>query len=417
MHFPHTIRYWADFNPSTGYNNAARGYIQAMKRLGIGPEKLRVAPAVAAMPNAADIQDPEGDWLWAYLRGQAPHQNDVNIVHLPPTKVGRHHKKQGGAYNIAITAWETDRLPVDFDTLDGSVNDAKLLDVLRDFDDIWVPTELVKDIFVKAGLDPDKLAVIPHALLPQLLEREPRSVEPPPGRVFFYSIGTWNDRKNMEAVLRAYLATGWTKSDPVALDVHCVAPTISLEKRGEHQRLAHAAIKMLYPQRDNPRLPVFHPFFKEAEYWEVLDLHQRNHVLVTASRGEGFGIPVLEALALGNVVVASDRICKPFGDVAGYVDGLDGSAAGGALLALECRDVPIAATDIEGYDPQKQRWWDVDIDELKEGFLEAYELVRSGRMPLDVAEEVRDAYCPSAIAVLVKERLERAVEKLQTVGW
>src|SRR5207247_11184257 len=57
-------------------------------------------------------------------------------------------------FNIARTMFETDRLPAGF------------VERLNRMDRIWVPSEFNRETFVRSGVDPDKIAVLPGAIDP-----------------------------------------------------------------------------------------------------------------------------------------------------------------------------------------------------------------------------------------------------------
>ncbi|KQQ01324.1 MULTISPECIES: glycosyltransferase family 4 protein [unclassified Rathayibacter] len=79
---------------------------------------------------------------------------------------------------------------------------------------------------------------------------------------------------------------------------------------------------------------VFHQGADDAEYREVL---ARATALVTASRDEGFGIPLVEAMALGTPVVVSDiAIFREIGgDAAVYVDPSSAKSIADGVRSLE----------------------------------------------------------------------------------
>lgn len=79
---------------------------------------------------------------------------------------------------------------------------------------------------------------------------------------------------------------------------------------------------------------VFHQGASDAEYHELL---ARATALVSASRDEGFGIPLVEAMALGTPVVVSDiPIFREIGgDAAGYVPPSSAKGFAAAVRELE----------------------------------------------------------------------------------
>lgn len=79
---------------------------------------------------------------------------------------------------------------------------------------------------------------------------------------------------------------------------------------------------------------VFHNGVTDAEYDELL---LRTTALVTLSKAEGYGLPLVEAMALGTpVVVADTEIFREVGgDAAHYVPADSPTAFAAAVLALD----------------------------------------------------------------------------------
>src|SRR5207248_3888517 len=89
--------------------------------------------------------------------------------------------------NIARTMFETDRLPPGWE---GRLNA---------MDRIWVPSEFNRETFVRSGVDPDKIAVLPGAIdaAPFAAEVEPWPV--PGEETFrFLSVFDWTLHKGWD---------------------------------------------------------------------------------------------------------------------------------------------------------------------------------------------------------------------------
>jgi glycosyltransferase involved in cell wall biosynthesis len=81
---------------------------------------------------------------------------------------------------------------------------------------------------------------------------------------------------------------------------------------------------------------------------EIAELYRGAAAVLQTSEAEGFGLPVVEGLACGAVVVASDIpvlrevggeavVYCPVGDVGRWVEVVRGILSGGAVPALETR--------------------------------------------------------------------------------
>ena len=129
-----------------------------------------------------------------------------------PSKRWRLHNEghQVVEYNIGRTMFETDRLP------DGWV------DRLNFMDEIWVPTDYAKKIFLRAGVSADKLVVLGEAVdtdfyrpmnVASLTESERTHLGLPSATLLnsnptvFLFVGKFETRKGLRALLSAYYTT------------------------------------------------------------------------------------------------------------------------------------------------------------------------------------------------------------------
>jgi len=150
-----------------------------------------------------------------------------------------------------------------------------------------------------------KVTIVPLAVAPVLTR--PRTEEltglPPPG--FVLAVGTLEPRKNLPRLVAAYAAL------PLALqEAH---PLVVVGARGWRTGETLAALRSL----GNRRAILGH--VSDAA---LAELYRRCAVFCYPSLGEGFGLPVLEAMAAGAAVITSNVSSLPEvgGDAVEYVD-------------------------------------------------------------------------------------------------
>ena len=401
---PPAMRLWCTLDRG-GYGYAARGLVQALKSIGVTSKHLRVVPSITNSPAVEDVA--EDTWLNPYLYGEWKGDDRINIVHLNPALVGAYHTGVGGRYNIAYCAWETKQLPKAAYTRVGESR--TVVQDLNDYDEIWVPTKHLVEVFIRSGVT-KPIYVIPHALTEQVL-RIPAKKDPPlpSAGVGFYFVGSWNPRKNPEGLLRAYWGTQWTIAEPALLSLQLTSPDRTPTSVETHSWLVGQRVQelreLLVAPQDGPRLALL---TTPRSYAWVLQLHQNNHVFVTASRGEGFCLPALEAVALGNYVIGGGG--PALEDLA--------ALAPSAVALLPRAEVPITPMpEYRGYELD-QTWWDTSFNDLTLEIQSVYTFIREeGMARTDEIEAVREAYSPVAVGRIVEKRLEHAIGVVESSGW
>jgi glycosyltransferase involved in cell wall biosynthesis len=194
-----------------------------------------------------------------------------------------------GRCRVGHTMFETDRLP------DGWARWCNAMD------EVWVPSEFNRETFTAAGVDPHRLRVVPLGVDASLFRPGYKPFRWQQARGFkFLSMFDLQDRKGMDLLLKAYLAefkadedvclilkiTQHTDrmADPAALLTHFVEKEagLTLEK--------------------TPPIILVQGFIPRAE---LPRLYASADAFVLPTRGEGFGLPYIEALACGLPVIAT----------------------------------------------------------------------------------------------------------------
>lgn len=431
------MRYICDTQDS-GYGNAARGYIQALRTLGIDGSICRVVPVMAPTSAPAPMDQSEDshgpftpqaaagapgvgsamsttfeseDPFNPYIISDWPGDDLINIVHLNPGMAHTYYTPIGNRYNILVTAWETDRLTAR--TYKHGDEERTMVQDVNDFDEVWVPTTSLKSIFEQSGVT-SPIFVIPHAIREEVLAIPPKKTGVPIGKdvpVGFYSIGPWNARKNHIDLIRAYYATKWTIQDRVRLQLFSLPVVRDANSCEAHEWIANEAIRNLKEASPEGKLdlPALNLMASPRRYMQhIKQAHVANHVFITASRGEGFCIPAMDAVALGNHVVGGFPALR---DLAEHAPAM--------VNILESRQVPITPMpEVSGYEIDHE-WWECPIKGLTGEFRGLKEWIqRDGDLSMDEeVQAVRDAYCPVTIGMLIADRLEHAADVVAKSGW
>ncbi|MCB9496116.1 MAG: asparagine synthase (glutamine-hydrolyzing) [Fibrobacteria bacterium] len=227
------------------------------------------------------------------LQGQAV--PEVAVAWFPPTvwhgkDVYQRFREEnpGCRHFVAMTMFETDGLPSGW------------AERCNQMDEIWVPTRFNLESFARAGVDRHRLKVIPFGL--RLSDYDPAAIAPVDlgaGEDFvFLSIFQWSWRKGWDLLIEAF-AREFSGDEKVRL----VLRTYPL---GDPEPSIRTRIDAFLAERGlghmSARIFLVDEFVSDAR---MPSLIQAGDCFVLPTRGEGWGIPLLEAMALAKPVIAT----------------------------------------------------------------------------------------------------------------
>lgn len=192
---------------------------------------------------------------------------------------------------------------------------------------VVTPSEFSRrDLIATYRLDPARVRVVPCAVVPPDVEPLGDAAGPTvgpegPGGPFFLYVGNLHPRKNVPRLIEAFARA--RRNAPALAEHRLVIAGGRWWGEGE-ERAARAA---------PPGSIVFLGRVTDAERW---DLMARAQALVYPSLFEGFGLPPVEAMALGTPVLAANTTAMPevLGEAALLVDPRDTEAIARGLARL-----------------------------------------------------------------------------------
>ena len=285
------IKAHCPFLGHTGYNAHARGFFTALSDLvdlrvdnytwcddrhNYLTEQQKKIISEITLDNTDKTQ---GQFPPDWKKEIEDFEYDVDIV---LHEHGHHHFwKDYQKPKIAYTIWETDRM------------DDKFFKRLLEYDELWVPSGWQKECAVKQGYPVDRVKVVPSGVEPDCTPcSDGASLD---DSVFtFCLVGTWGPRKSTNEILQCFVEL--FGNDPhvqliVSIDNLYAPDSPSTKERLENMGwgdINNIIIKS-FPDRD--------------KYIKML---QTSHVFLSCSRGEGWNIPLMEAMACGTPSVYSD---------------------------------------------------------------------------------------------------------------
>ncbi len=217
----------------------------------------------------------KGELVKTLLR-ESPENIDANVIVYAP--IGLKRLCMPGVPNVAVTMTESDHMPAMY-----------AYELNRLVDSVLVPSAWNQRLF-QAEVDKPVGIVHPPLDVDLALSLDRRDEGP----FDFVSIFQWvSGHKNPGALVKAF-CTAFSSSDPVRLLIKTSTgdKTIPTEM-GE----------LLAPFDDPPEIRVMLGSMTRAQTTELLE---QAHCYVSSHRGEGWGLPIFEAMGLGLPAIATD---------------------------------------------------------------------------------------------------------------
>lgn len=170
----------------------------------------------------------------------------------------------------------------------------------RHVDELWVPSRFARDVFVESGVPAYKVRVMPVGL--DAARYDPARLSPLPvaGRrtCLFLSVFDWSLRKGWDVLVEA-----WANAFKAADDVCLVLRTASRRKDESPDAAIDAHLARIgRTRRDVAPIIVLTESLSDEE---MARLYVAADVFVLPTRGEGWGLPLMEAMAAGVPVIAT----------------------------------------------------------------------------------------------------------------
>ena len=186
-----------------------------------------------------------------------------------------------GSYRIGYTMLEVDGLPADW------------VRKCNQMDEIWTPSTFNVETFRDSGVT-RPIHVMPLGIDPQYFN--PHIVgNRDPQRFTFLSIFEWGERKAPEILLRAF-ADEFKRDEEVVLVCKVLNNdhSVSVRRQVADLRLRTGGGRIVISE--NEMVPTY----------QLGSLYRSAHCFVSCTRGEGWGMPMLEAMACGVPVIGTD---------------------------------------------------------------------------------------------------------------
>jgi GT2 family glycosyltransferase len=275
--YTHELLWQSIMNLPTGYAMSTREILRALEHRGVRARYRYVYGPGTPYPPA----EPEssGDYLMNIIASR-------NGASLPSVAVvygqGDVFRRNRGRRKVGFTMLEVDGFPSEW------VRQANRMD------EVWVPSEFNRQGFVASGVK-RPIRRIPLGVDPNYFHPGIQGVPNGNGEFVFLSNFEWGERKEPWLLLRVF-NDEFTAREPVRLVCKIINkdPQVHVRQEIANLRLKESGGKISFV------------FNREFPYYQLGSFYRSADCYVSAGRGEGWDMPLMEAMACGLPSIATD---------------------------------------------------------------------------------------------------------------
>jgi GT2 family glycosyltransferase len=275
--YRHQLHWQSILNFPTGYATSSRELLRALDAHGVRVTyEYLYGPGTVFPP----LEPPDsGDYMLEVIRGRPrPRRPAVAVVYGQGDELQRNR----GRHKVGYTMLEVDGFPADW------VRQANRMD------EVWVPSTFNRDGLLRCGVK-RPVEVMPLGVDPCHFHPGITGYRNPHGEYVFLSVFEWGERKEPWLLLQAFNET-FSADEPVRLVCKVMNrdPEVSVKAEIAKLRLRDGGGRTSYL------------FNVELPYHQLAALYRSADCFVVASRGEGWNLPLMEAMACGLPAIATD---------------------------------------------------------------------------------------------------------------
>ncbi len=323
----------------TGYFNSVSGYAEASRALlkGLSENNFNVAVENKNFGFNAKLSGKTSELISNFTQINLPDRY-INFQSVPPPEF----KIEDNSYlNIARFYWEYDGIP------------QKWVDLCNRMDVIWAASRFNSQSFIDSGVSSEKIFILPDAVDIELFNNNTDPVvlkgATNKDNFKFLSVFDWVLKKGWDVLIEAYVKE-FNHEEDVCLVIRTFSYlNIPLEKIKE--KIFETIIKKAkkIPEQA-PRIMFAENMLSQGE---MPGLYKACDCFVLPSRGEGWGRPYMEAMAIGLPVIGTG-----FG---GNIDFMNDSNS----FLLDYRLEPVSEQGLIEYpDALNTRWAEPSCEHL-----------------------------------------------------
>lgn len=273
------ISYSGYLDSPSGMGEAARNIIAAFDEAG-------VSVSTECVPNILASKDLGEAHAYCKRMQNVNIPYDVRFIHTTPDVVRNHMITQ--KHHIFHLFWETDKLPKWW-----------VWELNHSVDEVWTGSEWNKQVFTDSGVR------VPIFVCPQPVETKKESfkslVLSARKQFLFGSVFQWIERKDPKTLITSF----WREfqgCDDVGLLIKTYKENFS---ENESQQIVRE-VQEWKNELNLKNLPPVYLYTRPLNREDVRSFHATIDCFVSAHRGEGWGIPIAEAMVQGKPVVSTN---------------------------------------------------------------------------------------------------------------
>lgn len=267
----------------SGWGDAARAYLKSLVLTGHNI----IARSVQVLDKATEFKD-DLQYVQDCLNKELPSDINLCIQNIIPSYMSYY----GGCKNVGLFFTETSCL-----------QDTPWISNLSLMDELWIPNI---DMVNEFDYLPQPKFYIPCPIEHINTDNLTKIDLPTQGNYTFYFVGELIKRKNIEALIKAFYREFHTnESVSLVLKTYKYGASDTDANKATDSIVKHIQQEMkLYKTIDEYKKPIL--INQYMSRMDMLKLHKSCDCFVMPSYGEGTCLPAMDALMVGNDVIASD---------------------------------------------------------------------------------------------------------------